>query len=91
MNLLVCSSVFGIFSEHKTGTFVDGRKFDSSRDRGTPFEFPLGMGRVIKGWDEVREGQQRLQCLRLFIVAWFSFLTNVDASIVCGCCTVACA
>jgi peptidylprolyl isomerase len=39
-------------SVHYTGWLTSGQQFDSSRDRGQPLVFPIGRGRVIKGWDE---------------------------------------
>jgi FKBP-type peptidyl-prolyl cis-trans isomerase FkpA len=59
---------------HYTGWLFDpaaedrkGRKFDSSRDRGQPFRFPLGGGRVIQGWDQGVAGMQVGQQRRLII------------------------
>jgi peptidylprolyl isomerase len=56
-----------IYKVHYTGWLEDGTKFDSSVDRGEPFEFPQGMHRVIPGWDQGFEGMHVGGKRRLFI------------------------
>ena len=45
-------------SVHYTGWLTNGKKFDSSVDRGQPFSFRLGVGQVVKGWDEGVQGMK---------------------------------
>ena len=52
---------------HYTGTLTDGKKFDSSRDRGEPFDVTLGQKRVIAGWEEGLLGMKVGETRRLTI------------------------
>ena len=52
---------------HYTGSFQDGEKFDSSVDRGVPFETKIGVGHVIRGWDEGVPGMKVGGKRKLFI------------------------
>jgi len=58
---------------HYTGTLTNGNKFDSSRDRGKPFEFVLGQGQVIKGWDEGVAQMSRGQRAKLTCSADYAY------------------
>ncbi len=52
---------------HYIGSFTNGKKFDSSRDRGKPIEFVLGRGQVIRGWDIGIEGMKKGEVRQLLI------------------------
>lgn len=62
-----------LVSAHYRGTLLDGTVFDDSYKRGQPIRFPVGVGRVIKGWDEglldMRRGEKR----RLVIPYWLAY------------------
>lgn len=58
---------------HYTGTLEDGTRFDSSHDRGRPFECVIGTGRVIKGWDIGLMGMKTGGKRRLFVPAHLAY------------------
>ena len=68
-------------SVHYTGTFIDGTKFDSSVDRGVPFEFTLGAGQVIAGWDQGVLGMKVGEKRRLTVPSGMAYGPNDYAGI----------
>ena len=64
-----------------TGTLLDGNKFDSSRDRGVPFDFTVGVGQVIRGWDQGLIGMKIGEIRRLTIPAELGYGASGSGSI----------
>ncbi len=62
-----------LITAHYTGWLEDGRKFDSSHDRGKPFQCVIGSGRVIKGWDVGLIGMQVGGKRRLWVPAHLAY------------------
>jgi len=62
-----------VVSVHYTGTLMEGTKFDSSKDRNEPFDFVLGQGEVIDGWDEGVKGMRVGGVRRLTIPASMAY------------------
>ena len=58
---------------HYTGLLEDGTKFDSSYDHGRPFQFVIGSGRVIKGWDQGLMGMKAGGKRKLFVPAHLGY------------------
>ncbi len=63
-------------SVHYTGYLEDGTKFDSSVDRGTPFELTLGSGMVIQGWDIGLKGMKKGEMRKLVIPSKYAYGEN---------------
>lgn len=62
-----------LITAHYTGWLEDGTKFDSSHDRGQPFQSVIGTGRVIKGWDQGLIGMKVGGKRKLFVPAHLAY------------------